>query len=714
MTQSSQKGIIDWRSFSIGPQEAVRFDQPGRSSVTLNRVTGTEASRIDGSLSATGQVWLANPNGVLIGPGGQVNVGGLMATTGRVDAQAFLATGRAQIDQIAKDAAIVNAGQITVGEGGYAALAAAVIRNDGVIAARSGSVALGAGKAMTLDFAGDKLISFQVAQPLDQAPANAEALIANDGLIAARGGNVIISARAAKGVIDNVVNLKGHVISDAVRVDGGTVIFGDGGAVRVSGRIDASRAAGAGGSVTVLGEKVGLMDGAAIDASGATGGGTVLIGGDWQGKGDPGANGQNALVTYVAPTASITAEATQSGVGGKIVVWADDATRFNGQISAPGGKVETSGKKTLSVGATAKVKAGAWLLDPSDITIQPGGTGSLTGGVFDPAGVSTIDPATITAGLTTGDVTIQTSSGAGGSGDITFGGTISTASGTIRTLTLLADRNILITNGTITMTGAAHNVVLNSRASGAAEGAIVIGASTFSTISTTGGTISLVGGVGGAGAARGSAANVNGVVLFSTTLSAGAGAIVVNGTGRLGDSASQIFGVLVQTSTLSANGGITITGGSGDQASVETYGVFTTGSSLTAGGSGSIAITGSAIGSSPTAVGVRVNGAMSLGSGPLNITGSSSGTGQGVISGAPISSAGDVTLQASGSSGDIKIGGTISTTSGTIRTLKLLADRNIEFASGTITMIGTAHDVVLNTRASGAAEGAIFMNGNAL
>ena len=118
VTQGTEKGIIDWRSFSIGAGEAVRFDQPGRSSVTLNRVTGTELSRIDGNLSANGQVWLANPNGVMIGPGGQVNVGGLLATTGRLDAAEFLKSGRAAIDQIGKDAGITNLGTVNIAEGG--------------------------------------------------------------------------------------------------------------------------------------------------------------------------------------------------------------------------------------------------------------------------------------------------------------------------------------------------------------------------------------------------------------------------------------------------------------------------------------------------------------------------------------------------------------------------------------------------------------------
>jgi len=410
VTQSTARGIIDWRSFSIGPNNAVRFDQPGSSSVTLNRVTGSEISRIDGALSANGQVWLSNPNGLFIGPGGAINVGGLLATTGRIDAQDFLRSGRAEIDQIGRDAAIVNQGAITVGVGGYAALAAAAIRNEGVIQARTGSVALGAGKALTLDFAGDGLIRFQVSQPLDQAQG--DPAIANTGELAAPGGAVILSARAAKGVIDNVINLNGHVVSNSVRIDGGTVLFGDGGAVHIGGVIDASSATGAGGTVAVLGEKVTVRGGASIDASGAAGGGTISIGGDWRGAGP----NHNALATSVESGAVIKADAGQTGDGGRVVVWADDVARFDGTISArggalsgDGGAVETSGKRVLLIGGEAKVSAlapqgrvGDWLLDPLNITVATGGTATLTGpgSVSDASDVLssvTVDPATLNA-----------------------------------------------------------------------------------------------------------------------------------------------------------------------------------------------------------------------------------------------------------------------------------------------------------------------------
>ncbi|AWJ94243.1 hypothetical protein Sp245p_31100 (plasmid) [Azospirillum baldaniorum] len=67
--QSTDKAIINWKSFSIDAGEKVTFQQPSASSVTLNRVTGNDPSKIMGSLSANGTVMLVNPNGVVIGAG---------------------------------------------------------------------------------------------------------------------------------------------------------------------------------------------------------------------------------------------------------------------------------------------------------------------------------------------------------------------------------------------------------------------------------------------------------------------------------------------------------------------------------------------------------------------------------------------------------------------------------------------------------------------
>ena len=69
ITQTTDRAAINWQNFSVGANEAVRFAQPSASSITLNRVLGQNPSEILGSLSANGQVFILNPNGVLFGRG---------------------------------------------------------------------------------------------------------------------------------------------------------------------------------------------------------------------------------------------------------------------------------------------------------------------------------------------------------------------------------------------------------------------------------------------------------------------------------------------------------------------------------------------------------------------------------------------------------------------------------------------------------------------
>jgi filamentous hemagglutinin family protein len=133
-----------------------------------------------------------------------------------------------------------------------------------------------------------------------------------------------------------------------------------------------------GGTVQVLGNQVALLDNAQIDVSSATGGGTVLVGGDFQGKGEV----PNATQTFVGPGVTINADARTDGNGGRVIIWADDTTRFYGNISARGGAnfgnggfVEVSGKKNLVYRGNTTTSAtngqfGTLLLDPENITIS--------------------------------------------------------------------------------------------------------------------------------------------------------------------------------------------------------------------------------------------------------------------------------------------------------------------------------------------------------
>ena len=342
INQSSQNVAINWQSFNIGQTEAVQFVQPNSSSVALNRVLGSDPSSILGSLSANGKVFLLNPNGILFGQGAQVNVGGLVASTLNITDGDFMA-GRYNFSGAGKGT-ILNQGSINA-DGGYVALLGADVSNQGVISAKLGTVVLAAGNAITLDVAGDGLLNVTV----NQGAVNA--LVQNGGLIQADGGQVLLTAQAAGNLLQSVVNNTGVIQAQTIENHNGTIrLLGDmqSGTVNVGGTLDASGtgAGQTGGSVTATGQHVGLFGGH-INASGDAGGGTVLVGGGYQGK-NPAV--QNASATYMSADSTISADAITNGSGGTVVLWSNDSTRAYGSITARGGAqggdgglIETSG-----------------------------------------------------------------------------------------------------------------------------------------------------------------------------------------------------------------------------------------------------------------------------------------------------------------------------------------------------------------------------------
>src|SRR5258706_5332714 len=368
--QYTQKAILNWDSFSVGSSAWVNFSQPSSSAIALNRVTGSNPSEIFGRLTANGQVFFSNPNGVLFAPSASVDVGGLFATTLSITDRDFLA-GRQNWYNAGGAGSVVNQGVITAN--GYAALAGPQVRNEGIIIARAGTVALAAGDRVSLDMVGDGLISVSV----DQAALNASAI--NAGRIQADGGTVLLTARSANALLDTVVNNSGVIRANSLVERNGEIVLdgGSAGVVSNTGTLTASGAAAdtTGGTVKVLGQYVGLFDGSRIDASGDAGGGTVLVGGNFHGGGPE----QNASMTYVGRDVSINADAVTSGTGGKVAVWSDVSTRFFGSISANGGVqggdggfAEVSGKQNLgfdglvSLGAT-RGRTGTLLLHPADL-----------------------------------------------------------------------------------------------------------------------------------------------------------------------------------------------------------------------------------------------------------------------------------------------------------------------------------------------------------
>ena len=235
ITQTSQNAALNWSSFNTLAGEAVVFVQPSSSAVALNRVLGSDPTSFLGSLSANGKVFLINPSGILFGKGASVNVGGLVASTLDISNSDFMA-GRYKFSG-SSNASVVNQGSITAADGGYVALLGANVNNQGVISAQMGSVVLAGGKAMTLDVAGDGLLSVSINQ------GAVDALVSNGGLIQADGGKVLLSAQAAGALLKTVINNTGVIQAQTLQNKAGVIyLLSDmqSGTVNVGGTLDAS------------------------------------------------------------------------------------------------------------------------------------------------------------------------------------------------------------------------------------------------------------------------------------------------------------------------------------------------------------------------------------------------------------------------------------------------------------------------------------------
>jgi filamentous hemagglutinin family protein len=419
--QQSNRAIINWRGFDIDHNEVTSFIQPGSNSIALNRVDGNKASLINGRLEANGHVWVVNPSGVVFGPTAQVDVHGIVATTSDIlDSDFMNGNYTFSIPSPNPDAAVINQGSISIDDFGLAGLVAPQVRNDGMIVGTLGQIVLAGTPTFTLDLQGDGLIQFAATSEVLGAVDPNHALVENTGTIRADGGRILLTAAAAAGVVNEVINTSGVIEARSVSQDRGEIVLhGESdGIVAVSGQLNATGvdAGTVGGEVDVRGEKVLIAGGARIDASGHSGGGRVLVGGDPRGDGD----GDTAKQTIVAPGATIAADATSVGDGGDVLVWADDGLVYAGSVSArggpgggDGGTVETSSSGSLVSTGTVDTGAaageeGQWLLDPLTVRIvdTPASSGIPVFADDPPTdGTATVSPQSINNG--TGNVLIE-------------------------------------------------------------------------------------------------------------------------------------------------------------------------------------------------------------------------------------------------------------------------------------------------------------------
>lgn len=615
VNQSSNQMIATWNTFNIGSGASVQFVQPSTSSVALNRVLGG-VSQIMGSLTANGQVFLINPNGIVFGQGAQVDVGGVVASSLGMSNADFLA-GRNIFSGAAGAGGVINQGTINAGPGGVVALIAPKVSNEGAINAGGGSVVLAAAEGVTLDFIGDGLVSVKVDQ------GTFDALVENKGVIVADGGFATMTAKSANALLDTVINNTGTIRANTLAERTGRIVLdgGDTGTVQVAGTLEAlgTQAGQKGGAIDVTGNQVNVAADAVIDASGAAGGGTIRIGGGKNGKDADIANAKNLTVE---DGATIAANATDNGNGGSIALWSDGVSNVGGSLSAvgggngKGGYVETSGH-ILNLDANLKVtggKGGVWVIDPvNDSTLANaatyqstlrGGTDvvNIVNGAIDVTGV-TIDSTVLDNGVSTsgslylqanGHISLANSSiTLGSGGNIYLGGYNGGVQGgnTYATGTSAGDYGISLNTvtlsttgaGTITMYGRGYTAgTRTSSGSFTWNEAAGIGVTLAGTIALSGNTVT-INGTGGNGQAvsndDATAATITGSFVTGSYSNAGGGSgygdngtTITAGNGARG---AYVASGAVVTITGTTSATINATGGNGGAASFQNYGGHT-------------------------------------------------------------------------------------------------------------------------------------------
>jgi filamentous hemagglutinin family protein len=275
INQSSQRVAIDWTSLSTAANEALIFNQPNASAIALNRITGSSPSEFLGSLTANGQVFILNPNGVLFGAGSQVNVGGLVASTLSMSNADFM-NGNHVFTGSGAGGAVVNKGTLKAAPGGYLALLAPEVRNEGVMTANLGTALLAAGNKVTLNIDNGSLLGYSI----DQGAINA--LAENKLLIQANGGQVLLSAKAMDNLTTATVNNTGVIEAKTIQNKAGRIMLMgdmDAGTVNLAGTLDASAPdGGSGGFIETSAAHVKVADGAKITTFASSGNhGTWLI-----------------------------------------------------------------------------------------------------------------------------------------------------------------------------------------------------------------------------------------------------------------------------------------------------------------------------------------------------------------------------------------------------------------------------------------------------
>ena len=470
VNQTSNQGIVNWDTFNVGSSASVHFNQPTSRSSILNNVLSGQ-SIINGSIFSNGRLILVNPTGILTGPTSAIRSEGAILSTLNLTNQNYLNS--TYNFSTNNNSTLINEGNI---EGEYVALLSPIITNKGTINTNV-ATSLAAGDNLKLSISDSNLLTVSV------NPSKIKSSINNEGNIKSQNGIVTLKTDIAQSVVDQVIKIEnakadglisengivklvtntGAITAKDIKIDAGS-----NGASTISGTLNSNSDTSNSGSVEVTAKEIDINT-ATISADGKTGGGKVLIGGDWQGSGDL----LQATYLNIDSNSKITANALTSGSGGTIVAWSDiknsnSLTTVSGTLEAKGidgsgGQIETSGADLDINGIRVNTSSvsgsyGNWLVDPTDLTI------------------GSSEASTYASNLASTDVTLTADNTITLNNNISYSGS--------RNSTLIFDATTTVLNANITSSNGTLSIDINT--------ILEIGA-TNTTFTTNGGNVDISG-----------------------------------------------------------------------------------------------------------------------------------------------------------------------------------------------------------------------------
>ncbi len=410
-----------FQEFGLDAGEIANFLANPNLNTIFGRVMGGNPSLINGLIQVTGgnaNLYLMNSAGIVFGQNAQLNVpADFIATTatgigfgenrwfnafGTNEYQQLVGNPQQFIFDVSQLGSIVNAGNLAISPGQNLTLLGGTVINTGELTAPGGRITIAA-------VSGSDRV--KISQPGQLLSLEVEPLVNSSGQVIPF--TPLDLAELLTGTEENLETGVEVDSAETVKLtDSDLILPNETDVTIISGTIDVSQIGNAGtpvganvygeahvyegahvyaplhaassatgGEINVIGKTVGLIS-ANIDASGTNNGGTIRIGGDYQGAGII----PNADLTLVDENSTIQADALTAGDGGTVMIWADKQTVFYGNISTRGGLnsgnggfVEISSQEKLAFDGVVDVsasagEAGQLLLDPTSVIIGTTGT----------------------------------------------------------------------------------------------------------------------------------------------------------------------------------------------------------------------------------------------------------------------------------------------------------------------------------------------------